>query len=151
MNQALLERERVNERFQGGTGRAWTARSVDLAVDVDLVEIGRTDLREDFHCSRVDEQRSSVLDSAIAVRRDVIGDPALDRLLFFQVERGDDFIAPVRILQHLPNKMRREEFFPGLNPGAKLPRRKFSLSIDPGAVVPIGLRLIDRAIVAFVE
>src|SRR2546423_11598664 len=45
MNQALLECERVNERLERGTRRARTARAIDLAVDVDLVEIGGTDLR----------------------------------------------------------------------------------------------------------
>src|SRR5882672_7620017 len=44
MNQSLLERERVNKRFQGGTGRPRTARSIDLAVDVDLIEISGADL-----------------------------------------------------------------------------------------------------------
>src|SRR5437588_3947479 len=49
MNQALLECERVNERLKRRTGRARTARAVDLTVDVDLVEIGGTNLRQHFH------------------------------------------------------------------------------------------------------
>src|SRR5437870_12679568 len=53
MNQPLLERERVNERLQGRTGRTRTAGSVDLAADVDLVEVGRSNLREHVHRSRV--------------------------------------------------------------------------------------------------
>src|SRR5437868_8883062 len=49
MNQSLLERECVNKRFQGRTGRPRAAGSIDLAVDVDLIEIGGANLREHVH------------------------------------------------------------------------------------------------------
>ena len=56
MNQSLLERQRVNERFQRRTRRARTAGSVDLAVNVSLVEIRRTDLGEHVHCAGIDQK-----------------------------------------------------------------------------------------------
>src|SRR5712671_4730879 len=104
MNQSLLERERVNERFQRRTRRAWTARSVDLTVNVGLVEIRRTDLGEHVHCADIDQKYRCVFDAAITIIRDVIGYSSLNRFLFFQIECGDDLIAPMRRLKHLLNK-----------------------------------------------
>src|SRR5262250_1184470 len=106
MNQSLLDRERVNERFQRRTGRARTARSVDLTVDVSLVEIRRTDLSEYIHCAGIDQKDRRVFDAAIAVIRDVFGYSSLDRLLLFQMECGDDLIVAMRRLEHFLNKMR---------------------------------------------
>ena len=90
MNQPLLERERVNERLQRRTRRAWTARSVDLAVNVGLVEIRRTDLGEHVHCAGIDQKHRCVFDPAIVISRHVISYSPLNRLLFFQIERGND-------------------------------------------------------------
>src|SRR5512132_2992194 len=107
MNQSLLERERVNERFQRRTRRAWTARSVDLTVNLSLVEIRRTDLNEHVHCAGIDQKHCCVFDTAIAIIRDVIGYSSLNRFLFFQIECRADFIAPMRRLEHVLNKMMR--------------------------------------------
>ncbi len=148
MNQSLRERERVNERFQRRTRRAWTARSVDLAVNVSFVEIRRTDLGDHFHCAGIDQKHRCVFDAAIAIIPDVIGYSSLNRLLFFQIECGDDFIAPVRRLKHLLNKMRRDEFSPRLHARAKFAHRKFRVGVDPCAIVPTGLRDIHRIIIA---
>src|SRR5262249_14432103 len=110
MNQSLLERERVNERFQRRTRRARTARSVDLTVNIGFVEIRRTDLGEHVHCASIDQKHRYVFDAAIATIRDVVGYSSLDRLLLFQIECGDDLIVAMRRLEHFLNKMRREEF-----------------------------------------
>src|SRR6266576_660985 len=125
MNQSLLERERVNERYQRRTRRAWPARSVDLAVNVGFVEIRRTDLGEHVHCTGIDQKHRCVFDAAIAIIRDVIGYSSLNRLLLFQIECGDDLIAPMRHLEHLLNKMRRDEFSLRLHARAKFSHRKF--------------------------
>src|SRR6476646_7817223 len=109
MNQSLLERQRVYERFQRRTRRAWTARSVDLTVNVSPVEIRRTDLGEHGQCTGIYQEHRCVFDVAIAIIRDVIGYSSLNRLLFFQIESGDDFIAPMRRLEHLLDNMRRNE------------------------------------------
>src|SRR4029077_19976654 len=98
MNQSLLKRQRVNKRFQRRTRRAWTARSVDLAVNVSFVEIRRTDLSDYVHRTGIDQEHRCVFDSAIAIIRDVIGYSSLNRPLFFQIECGDDLIAPMRRL-----------------------------------------------------
>ena len=148
MNQSLLERERVNERFQRRTRRAWTARSVDLAVNVSFVEIRRTDLGDHVHCAGIDQKHRCVFDAAIAIIRDVIGYSSLNRFLFFQIECGDDFIAPMRRLEHLLNKMRRDEFSLRLHARAKFAHRKFRVGVDPGAIIPTGLREIHRMIIA---
>src|SRR5947207_5922067 len=120
VNQSLLERESVNKRLQGRTGRPRTARSVDLAVDVDLIEIGGANLREHVHCPRVDQHCGGIFDSAIATPGNVIGDSSLDRLLLLQVERGYDFFATVRLLQDLLNEMRREKFSVAFHPRPEL-------------------------------
>src|SRR6266496_5469207 len=125
MNPSLLERQRVNERFQRRTRRAWTARSVDLTVNVGLVEIRRTDLGEHIHCAGIDQKHRCVFDSAIAIIRDVIGYSSLNRLLLFQIECGDDLIAPMRRLEHLLSKMRRDKFSLRLHAWAKFAHRKF--------------------------
>src|SRR2546423_14908067 len=148
MNQSLLERERVYERFQRRTRRAWTTRSVDLAVNVGLVEIRRTDLGEHVHCAGVDQKHRCVFDAAIAIIRDVIGYSSLDRSLFFQIECGNDFIAPMRSLEHLLNKMSRDEFSLRLHAWTKFAHRKFRAGVDPRAIIPTGLREIHRMIVA---
>src|ERR1043166_5328588 len=110
MNQSLLERQRVHEWFQRRTGRAWTARSVDLTVDVGLVEIRRTNLGEYAHCAGINQKPCCVFDSPVWIVRDVIGFSSFKRSLLFQIECGDDLIAPMRCLEHLLDKMRREEF-----------------------------------------
>src|SRR5262245_51519049 len=124
MNQSLLERERVNEWFQRRTGRARTTRSVDLTINVGLVEIRRTDLGENIHCAGVDQKHRRVFDAATAIICDVIDYSSLNRSLLFQIECGDDLIAPVRLSKHLLNKMRREEFSLRLHARAKFARRK---------------------------
>src|SRR5215472_12149150 len=110
MNQSLLERERVNEWFQGRTGRAQTAGSIYLTIDLGVVEIRRTNLREHVHCSRINEKHSGVFDCAIAISPHVISDSSLNCLLLFQIECGDDLIAPIGSFEHLLNKVSREKF-----------------------------------------
>src|SRR5262249_47445028 len=110
MNQSLLERERVNKRFQCRTRRARTTRSVDLAVDVDFVEVGRANLGEHIHCASIDKKRGGVLNSSIFATSDVISDTSLDHLMLFQVQRGGDLISTVRVLENLLNKMGRQKF-----------------------------------------
>src|SRR2546423_10150105 len=90
MNQSLFERECVSSRFQSRAGRPRTARSIDLAVDVDLVEIGGADLREHIHRARIDKQNSRVFYSAIAAPVNVIADSSLDCLLLLEIESGHD-------------------------------------------------------------
>ena len=104
MNQSLLERERVNERFQRRTRRARTAGSIDLTVNVGLVEIRRTDLGDHVHCTRIDQKHRCVYDAAVAIIRHVTGYSSPNRFLFFQIECGDDLIAPMRRLKHLLTK-----------------------------------------------
>src|SRR5262245_60803715 len=142
MNQTLLERERVNERFQRRTRRARTARSVDLAVNVDLVEIRRTDLGEHVHGAGIDQKYRCVFDAAIAIISHIIGYSSLDRLLLFQIQGGDDLVASMRRLEHLLNKMRREKLSLRLHARAKFAHRKFSVGVDAGAIIPTGLREI---------
>src|ERR1051325_10598110 len=93
VNQSLLERERVNEWFQRRTGRAWTARSVHLTVDVGFVKIRRSNVREHVHGAGIDQKRRCVVDTAIPAVRDVIGYSALDCSLLLEIECGDDLIA----------------------------------------------------------
>src|SRR5438067_13298975 len=98
MNQPLFERERINKRFQSQPGRPHAARYVDLAVDVDLVEIGGTNLREHLHRARVDQHGGRVFNSTVSTPGYVIGDSSLDRLLLLKVERGRDFVPTARFL-----------------------------------------------------
>jgi len=102
MNQSLLERERVHEWFQRRTGRAWTSRSVDLTVDVGLVEIRRTNLGEYVHCAGINQKHYCVFDSTVAIVRDVIGYSSFKRSLLFQIECGDDLIGRVGALRRPP-------------------------------------------------
>src|SRR2546430_8626369 len=148
MNQSLLKCEGINERLQGRAGRARTARSIYLTVYFGFVEVGRTNLGEHVHCAYIDQKYRGVFDAAIAIACYVIGDSSLNRLLLFQIERADDLIAPVRSFEHLLNKMRREKFSFRLHPRPKLTHRQFCLAIGSGPIVPIGLRDIDRMIVA---
>src|SRR5947208_7960361 len=146
MNQALLECERVNERLERGTRRARTARAIDLAVDFDLVEIGGTDLRKHFHRARVHQYRGRVFNPAIATPGNVIGDSSLDRLLLLYIECGHDFVAAVRILQDLLNKMRRQKSSVSLHARPKFAAGEIA-HVATSSVVPIRLREVDRTIV----
>jgi hypothetical protein len=51
-------------------------------------------------------------------------------------------------LEHLLNKMRRDEFSLRLHARAKFTHRKFRVGVRPGAIVPTGLREIHRMIIA---
>src|SRR5262245_35084758 len=163
MNQSLLERERIHERFQRRTRRARTARSVDLTVNFGLVEIRRTDLGEHVHCPGINQKYCGVFDAAIAIIRDVIGYSSLNGLLLFQIECGDYLIATMRRLEQLLNKMWREEFSLRLHSRAEFTHRKLKERRLPSRhvprprklsgsflvpVIPTGLRKIHRMIIA---
>src|SRR5437879_13692288 len=55
MNQPLVECERVDERFESGTGCAWTPRSVPLCLRLGVEEIGGTNLHKHIHGSDIDQ------------------------------------------------------------------------------------------------
>jgi len=99
-------------------------RSIDLTVNVGLVEIRRTNLGEHVHRPGINQKYSCVFDAAIAIICDVIGYSSLNRFLFFQIECGGYFIASMRRLEHLLNKMRRDEFSLRLHARAKFAHRK---------------------------
>ena len=82
MNQTLVECERVDERLQSRTGRAWTARPIDLSLDLRVEEISRADLREHVHVSDINEHCRGILKSATAIFAKVILDSSLNQLLF---------------------------------------------------------------------
>ena len=109
MNQPLFHCQRVNERLQSRTGRTRAARAINLTVDLDLAKIGGTNLRQDVHGSDIDKQGGGILDSAVAIYSDVIGDAPLDELLLSPIQRGDDFVRAFAAFQNLLNKMRREK------------------------------------------
>src|SRR5262245_38343423 len=78
MNQALLERERIDERFKSGTGRAGRTRSVHLSVYFGVEKIRGADLCQHIHIPRIDQQGGSILNSATAICSNIIRDPSLD-------------------------------------------------------------------------
>ena len=108
-------------------------------------------MREEFHGPRVHQKHGGVFDAATATDGNIIGDSSFNRVLLFQIESGDDFVAFVRTFQDLLNKVRREKFSLRLDASAKLTRREFCVAIDPGAVIPIRLGLIDRTIIPLAE
>ena len=107
MNFSLVQSERVNERLQCRTGGARPARPIDLAVNLGIREIGRADLRQDFHRFEIDQQRGGVHNSAIAVLCDVIVHPLLERLLEGQIERRGDVRRVCPGFENLLDEMRR--------------------------------------------
>ena len=78
MNQSLLESERIDERFESGTGRARRTCSVHLSLYVGVEEIRRAYLCQHIHVARIDQQGGSILNSATAICSNIIGDPSLD-------------------------------------------------------------------------
>src|SRR5262249_23259040 len=148
MNQSRLERERVNERLECRAGRSRAARAVHLAVDVDPVEISRSNLRQHIHRTRIDQKGGRVFDSAIPAPCHIIRDSSFDCLLSCQIKGGDALVAAARTPQDLLNKMRRDTFSIPLRPRAEIASGKI-MPVAPGAIVPIRLRLIDRTVVAF--
>src|SRR5215468_3740963 len=140
MNQSLLEPERINERFQCRSRGAWTTRSVDLTVNVGLVEICGANLRNYVHRPGINQKNRCVFDAATAIIRDVIGYPSFNRSLLFQIKCGDDLVAALRPLEHFLDKMRREEFSLCLHARPKFAHRKFRVVVDASAIIPTGLR-----------
>src|SRR4029434_313950 len=90
MNQSLLERERIDERLQSGTGRARRRGSVTLSLYLSVKELRRADLRQHIHVAGIDQQRGSIANPATAICPNIICDPSLDQLLLWQIQRGDD-------------------------------------------------------------
>src|SRR5204863_8046026 len=86
MNAALVERECVNERFQGRPGRAWPPRSVHLSLDFLVREIGGADVRENLHALKIDQECYGVFDSTLAILHDVIGYALFQDLLQREIE-----------------------------------------------------------------
>src|ERR1043166_8367113 len=135
MDQSLFERERVNERFQRGSRRAWTARSVNLTVNVNLVEICRANLGKYVHRAGIDQKHRRIINPAIAVICDIIDYSSLNRSLLFQIEGRDHVGSDIVLsrkrsavrgarrshhLKHLLNEMRCEEFAFRLHARTKL-------------------------------
>ncbi len=119
MNAALVERERVNKRFQG---RAWRARpscSVDLPLDFLVREIGGADVRENFHALEIDQECRRVLDSTLAILRDVIGHAPLQDLLKREIEGRGHFRFAGFVGEHALNEMRSDQFISRPRLGAK--------------------------------
>ena len=86
------------------------------------------------------------MNSAAAISTDVIRHSPLDQLLLLQIECGDDFIAALFGGQNLLDKMRRKKFSFRVRARAEFSRG--ILQVELGAVVPIVLRSVKRAIVA---
>ena len=88
MQHALIDRERIDERFECRAGRTLGGRAIDLPVDARIVPIGRTDHRLDLHRRRIDEHRGRIADADIAFVFDGLADDAFERVLHAQIERG---------------------------------------------------------------
>src|ERR1041385_9547417 len=107
MDQSLFERERVNERFQRRSRRAWTARSVNLTINVNLVEICRANLGKYVHRAGIDQKHRRVFNPAIAVICDVIDYSSLNRSLLFQIE-GRDHVGSDIVLRSEERRVGKE-------------------------------------------
>src|SRR5438270_7133941 len=146
MNQSLIKRERVNERFEGRTGGARTPRPIHLSLNLAVEEIGGADLREHVHRSDIDQQRGGVLNSAIMISADIIGHSPLDQLLFLQVECADNSVTSFFGGQNLPDKMRRKKRSFHFGSGAEFARGVLPIRLR--SIVPIALCCIERSIIA---
>src|SRR4051794_32703824 len=142
MDGALFEGERVYERFQRRTWRARTARAINLPADRDIVEIGRADLRENVHRPCIDEQGSSVLNSARMVEVNVCAHAALEQILARKIQRGIDRAQLLMGSANLANEVRRNVVSLTLRAWLKEPGRE-SASAAAISIVPIHLGCAD--------
>ena len=81
VDEALIEGESVDERFEGGARGAVGAGAIDLAGDGLVEEVCGAGVGEDFHGMGIDEHGGGVSDSEVAIGVDVGGDSAVDDLL----------------------------------------------------------------------
>jgi len=119
MNASLIERERVNERLQRRPRRARSPCSIHLALNFLVRKIRGADIRENFHAAEVDQQRRGVLDSALAILRDVIGDAPFQHLLKRKIERCRYFRSIRLADEDAFDKMRSDQLSPRPRFGVK--------------------------------
>src|SRR5687767_15092325 len=83
MDQALVDRERVDERFQRRTRRSFRHYAVYLTVDLLIPVIGRSDPRPHGHVARIDENRRRIVNAS--------------RLVLLQVSLNLTFDEPLKV------------------------------------------------------
>ena len=109
MQDALIERQCVDERLEGGARGAFGGGAVHLASDVLVEEIGGANQRLHFHGARVHQHRGGVVHAQPGLPGDVASDVALQQGLQPAVERGADFRRAAGIRQHGVDQVRRSE------------------------------------------
>ena len=101
MDEALVQRHRIQERLQCGAGRANAAHHVDVGAASGVGEIGRTGVGAHLQCVDIHHQCGDR--HFRRQHRGAVGQQALDRALQFAVQRAGETgqAAPVRAA-HLP-------------------------------------------------
>jgi hypothetical protein len=84
---ALVQRQPVDEGFQGGSGRALAGGAVDLAADLRVEIVGRADQRAHPHVAGVDQHHHRVVQALAAPAREVAGNALLDQPLQRKLQR----------------------------------------------------------------
>ena len=93
MQDALVERQAVDEGLQGRTRRTLGLGSIHLAEDVRIEVIRRSHHGLDLHAGGVEQQGGGVVHAAVALRPQVFAHDALDHVLQAQVQAGADVAA----------------------------------------------------------
>lgn len=88
VDEALIEREAVDEGLERGARASCRAGAVDFARNGAVEEVDAAHLGEDGHVARVDDEHRAVLNAVGAKPRDVLGEDLLHRLLKRQAQRG---------------------------------------------------------------
>ena len=88
VDEALVEREAVDEGLERGAGASRRAGAVDFARNGAVEEIDAAHLGEDGHVARVDDEHRAVFNAVGAKPSDVLGEDLLHRLLKRQAQRG---------------------------------------------------------------
>ena len=109
MQHALIQRERINEGLERGTGRALGQHAVHLAVDALVPVIGRAHPCLDRHIAESTSRRRGVADAAVAKLIDVAVDLPFHQTLQPGIERGVNPAGAARPLaQQRIDEMRRQ-------------------------------------------
>ena len=108
MQQALVQRQGIDEGLQGRAGRALGQRAVDLAGDSFVAMVGRADDGAHLHRGRIEQQGTGVVQADICTAGEVLRHHALQRALHRQVECGTDFALAFVLGQQHVGGVRRE-------------------------------------------
>ena len=88
VDQPLLQRQRIDERLEGGAGRTAGAAAVHLPVDGRIMEVGRPGQRADLHVRRAHEHGRRVADAVGASPCRQAGQALLQQPLEIQLDAG---------------------------------------------------------------